>query len=39
MNKVSSIEIIDRRNLTDPTKFRLIETSNIENYFNQENME
>ena len=39
MNKVSSIEIIDRRNLTDPKKFRLIETSNIENYFNQENME
>ena len=36
MNKVSSIEIIDRINLTDQTKFRLNEISKIENYFNQE---
>ena len=36
MNKVSSIETIDRINLTDQTKFRLNEISRIENYFNQE---
>ena len=36
MNKVSSIETIDRTNLTDQTKFRLNEISKIENYFNQE---
>ena len=36
MNKVSSIETIYRRNLTDQTKFRLNEISRIENYFNQE---
>ena len=36
MNKVSSIETIDRINLTDQTKFRLNEISKIENYFNQE---
>ena len=36
MNKVSSIETIDRINLTDQTKFRLNEISMIEKYFNQE---
>ena len=36
MNKVSSIETIDRTNLTDRTKFRLNEKSKIENYFNLE---
>ena len=36
MNKVSSIETIDRTNLTDQTKFRLNEISKIENYFDQE---
>ena len=36
MNKVSSIETIDRTNLTDQTKFRLNEISKIQNYFNQE---
>ena len=36
MNKVNSIETIDRTCLTDQTKFRLNEISEIENYFNQE---
>ena len=36
MNKVSSIETIDRTNLIDQKKFRLNEISKIENYFNQE---
>ena len=36
INKVSSIEIIDRTNLTDRKKFRLNEISKIEKYFNQE---
>ena len=36
MNKFSSIETIDRTNLTNQTKFRLNEISKIENYFNQE---
>ena len=36
MNESSSIEIIDRTNLTNQTKFRLNEISKIENYFNQE---
>ena len=36
MNESNSIEIIDRTNLTDQTKYRLNEISKIENYFNQE---
>ena len=36
MNKVSSIEIINRTNLTDQTKFRLNELNKIESYFNQQ---
>ena len=36
MNKVSSIETINRINLSDQKKFRLNEISKIENYFNQE---
>ena len=36
INKVSSIEIIDRTNLTDRKKFRLNEISKIEKYFSQE---
>ena len=35
MNKVSSVETIYRMNLTDQTKFRLIEISETENHFNQ----
>ena len=35
MNKVSSIETIDRGNLIDQKNFRLNEISKIENYFNQ----
>ena len=35
MNKVSSIETIDRANLIDPKNFRLNEICKIENYFNQ----
>ena len=35
MNKVSSIEIINRTDLTDQTKFRLNEIIKIESYFNQ----
>ena len=31
MNKVSSIETVDRTNLSDKTKFRLNEISKIEN--------
>ena len=33
MNKSSSIEEIDKTNLTNQTKFRLDEISKIENYF------
>ena len=36
MNESSSTEIIDRTNLTDLTKCRLIEISKIENCFNPE---
>ena len=36
MNESSSIETIDRTNLTNQTKFRLNVISKIENYFNQE---
>ena len=36
MNKVSSIETIDRTNLTDQTKFGLNEIRKIANHFNQE---
>ena len=36
MNKVSSIEIINRTDLTDQTKFRLNEIIKIESYFNQQ---
>ena len=35
MNKVSSVETIYRMNLTDQTKFRLIEISETENHFSQ----
>ena len=34
MNENNSIEKIDRKNLTDQTKFRLSEISKIQNYFN-----
>ena len=36
MNKTNSIELIDRRNLTEQTKFRLDEISKIESYFIEE---
>ena len=36
MNKSNSIEAIDKTNLTNQTKFRLDETSKIENYFIKE---
>ena len=36
MNKVSSIEITNRTDLTDQTKFRLNEIIKIESYFNQQ---
>ena len=36
MNKNNSIEIIDKTKLSDETKFRLDETSKIENYFQEE---
>ena len=36
MNKSNSIEAISRTNLTEQTKFRLDETSKIENYFYKE---
>ena len=36
MNKSNSIESIDRRNLTEQTKFRLDEISKIESYFIEE---
>ena len=36
MNKVSSIETVDRTNLTYQTKLRLNERSKVEDYFNQE---
>ena len=36
MNESNSIEVIDKTNLTNPTKFRLDEISKIENYFYQE---
>ena len=36
MNESNSIEAIDKTNLTNQTKFRLDETSKIENYFIEE---
>ena len=36
MNESNSIEAIDKTNLTNQTKFRLDETSKIENYFIKE---
>ena len=36
MNKNNSIEIIGKTKLSDETKFRLDETSKIENYFQEE---
>ena len=36
MNKSNSIEVIDRTNLRNQTKFRLDEISKIENYFIEE---
>ena len=36
MNKSNSIETIDKINLTNQTKFRLVEISKIENYFIEE---
>ena len=35
MNESSSIEAIDRKNLTEQTKFRLDKISKIENYFHE----
>ena len=37
MNKCSSVETIDKTNLTNQTKFRLDEKSKTENYFIKEN--
>ena len=36
MNKINSIETIDKTNLTNQTKFRLDEMSKIEYYFTEE---
>ena len=36
MNKINSVEAIDKTNLTKQTKFRLDEISKIENYFIEE---
>ena len=36
MNENNSIEAIGKTNLTEQTKFRLYEITEIENYFNQE---
>ena len=36
MNKCHSIEVIDKTNLSEQTKFRLDEISKIENYFIEE---
>ena len=36
MNKNNSLETIDKRNLSEQTKFRLDEISKIENYFIEE---
>ena len=36
MNERNSIEAIDKTNLTNRTKFRLDETSKIENFFGEE---
>ena len=36
MNECNSIEVIDKTNLTNQTKFRLSEIIRIENYFHQE---
>ena len=33
MNETNSIEAIDRTNLPEQTKFRLVEISKTENYF------
>ena len=36
MNKSNSIEAIDKKDLSEQTKFRLDEISKIENYFIEE---
>ena len=36
MNKNNSLEIVDKTNLSEQTKFRLDEISKIENYFIKE---
>ena len=36
MNKSNSIELTDRTDLPEQTKFRLDEISKIENYFHEE---
>ena len=36
MNECNSIEVIDRTDLSEQTKFRLYEISKIENYFHEE---
>ena len=36
MDKYNSIEVIDKTNLSEQTKFQLIEISKIENYFIEE---
>ena len=36
MNKCNSIEVIDKTNLSEQTKFRLDEIIKIENYFIKE---
>ena len=36
MNESNSVETIDKKNLTNQTKFRLDEISKIENYFIEE---
>ena len=36
MNKSNSIKAIDKTNVTNQTKFRLVEISKIENYFIKE---
>ena len=36
MNKSNSIELINRTNLTEQTKFQLDKISEIENYFYEE---
>ena len=36
MNKSKSIELIDKTDISEQTKFRLDEISKIENYFHEE---